>query len=84
MNRFFGIMPADEVEITKYFKDANDLTIRIEAGPNGWTIIWADHSTNYSDVLDTSENNFAKAFDTAVGIIGPLRFLNGWRKKNDI
>lgn len=72
MNRFFGMMPASEVEISRRFKDSSNLSVSIEAGPNGWTIIWADHSTNYSDVCDTSENNFAKAYDTAVNIVGPL------------
>ena len=73
MNRFFGIMPADEVEITKKYKDANNLTITIEAGPNGWTIIWADHSTTYRDIRDTSENNFQRAYDIAVHHLGPLK-----------
>ena len=73
MNRFFGMMPANEVEITRRFKDDCNLTVTIEAGTRGWTIIWADHSTNYSDVDDTSENNFAKAYHTAVELVGPLK-----------
>lgn len=73
MKRFYGRMPLEEIEIMRWFKDSTNLNVTIEAGPKGWTIVWADYSTNYSDVDDTAENNFAKAYDTAVSIIGPLR-----------
>lgn len=73
MTRFFGMMPRDCVEISRCFKDSSDLDIRIEAGPEGWTIVWADHSSDYDDVKDTSENNFKKAYDKAVDAVGPLR-----------
>jgi hypothetical protein len=62
MNRFFGMMPSSEIEISKSFKDENGLEITIDAGPHGWTIIYADYSTKYEDVDDTAENNFNKAF----------------------
>lgn len=73
MNRFFGMMPASEVQMCRRFKDGNNLTVTIEAGLKGWTIIWADNSTNYSDVDDTFENNFAKAYERAVDLVGPLK-----------
>lgn len=62
MNRFFGMMPSSEIEISKEYIDENGLTIIITAGPHGWTIIYADQSTQYADEDDTSANNFDKAF----------------------
>lgn len=73
MKRFFGMMPSNCVEIIKSFKDSNNLNVTIEAGPKGWTIMWADHSADYRDEDDTSENNFKKAYDIAVDAVGPLR-----------
>ena len=61
MNRFFGMMPSSEVQISKTFKDRNGRKIIIDAGKNGWTIMWADHSSDYKDVEDTAENNFQEA-----------------------
>lgn len=61
MNRFFGMMPWKLVEISKTFKDDLGLRIRVEAGKNGWTILYADSSTEYKDVEDTAENNFQSA-----------------------
>lgn len=44
MNRFFGMMPSSEVQISKTFKDRNGRKIIIDAGKNGWTIMWAYNS----------------------------------------
>ena len=75
MFRFFGKMPIECVEIFKIFKDSTNMQIAIEAGPKGWTIIWADFSTDYCDEDDTSENNFKKAYDKAVEAVGSLMEL---------
>lgn len=61
MNRFFGMMPSSEVTISKTYKDRLGLKITIDAGKNGWTIMWADYSSDYKDVEDTAENNFQEA-----------------------
>lgn len=63
MKRFWGMMPSSEIEITKEFKDRNGLCITIEAGPHGYTITYADHSTKYADIDNTSEENFKIAKD---------------------
>lgn len=76
MKRFFGVMPAEEIEIKRGFRDSSGLCIWIEAGPNGWTIIWADHSTDFKDVVNTPENNFKEAYDYIVGCLGELEELN--------
>lgn len=62
MNRFFGMMPSSEVKKRKSFRvGSGQLKVTIEAGENGWTIMYADNSSEYKDVVDTTENNFNKA-----------------------
>lgn len=72
MKRFFGMMPSNEISIEKSYKDKHNLTIIIQAGEHGWTVIYADGGTNYKDVDDTPENNFEKAYDVAVEALGEL------------
>jgi len=60
----FGMMPSSEVEKCNHFKvGAGQLRVTIEAGPNGWTILYADHSSDGMNVHDTTENNFNKAME---------------------
>ena len=61
MKRFMGMMPANEIEISKLYTDDSGLKISINAGRNGWTIIYADYSSEFRDVEDTAENNFQSA-----------------------
>ena len=61
MNRFFGMMPSNEIEMQKTFVDDLGLKIEIQAGKNGWTILYADSSSTYNDIIDTVENNFNSA-----------------------
>jgi hypothetical protein len=61
MKRFMGMMPSSEIELSKTFKDDLGLKIRVESGKNGWTIMYADSSSEFKDVEDTTENNFQKA-----------------------
>jgi len=64
MNRFCGMMPSSEVEKEKSFRvGAGQLIVTIQAGKNGWTILYADSSSEYKDVVDTTENNFNKALN---------------------
>ena len=63
MRRLFGMMPSSEVKIQKIYRDALDLQIIVEAGPHGYTIIYADGSTKYKDIDDTPENNFKRALE---------------------
>lgn len=72
MNRIMGMMPQSEVEKTATYEDSHGSKITIEAGPNGWTVIYADHSTEYNDVVATTEENFGMALKTATESIGPL------------
>lgn len=72
MVRFCGMMPSSDIERQEIFKDMSDLEIIIQAGVNGWTIIYADGSTNYADKLDTVDNNFNEALAVAESCLGKL------------
>lgn len=76
------MMPSDEISIRKSYKDKHDLTIMIQAGEHGWTVIYADSSTNYKDVDDTPENNFKKAYDVAVEALGELTEVQNEDRKS--
>lgn len=72
MNRFFGMMPSSEIEKEKSFIDKSNLKVKIQAGINGWTIVWADGGTDYKDICKSTEENFNEAYHTAVKMIGEL------------
>lgn len=72
MRRFMGLMPSDEVQLEHRYLDRNNMRVIIQAGPHGYTILWADHSSNWEDVDDTTENNFEKAYRLAQSLVGPL------------
>ena len=61
MKRFFGMMPSSEVELQKSFEDSLGYRINLEAGPNGWTVMYEDGSTDYKDAVATSEANLDEA-----------------------
>lgn len=62
MNRFMGMMPSSEVKKEKKFRVGHgQLMVTIQSGDNGWTILYADSSSEYQDVLGTTEENFDKA-----------------------
>lgn len=70
--RFMGAMLAYEVEICKSYRDDNNLKIIIEAGKHGWTVIYADYSTEFQECEDIPENNFNKAYKRAEMNLGRL------------
>lgn len=72
MKRFFGMMPSDEIEIEVQYKDENDRVISIQAGIHGWSIIYADGSSNFKDIDATSEENFNFAYNIATKALGNL------------
>jgi hypothetical protein len=64
MKRFFGMIPSSEVKKQERFKvGLAQSNVTIQAGENGWTILYADGSSEYKDEVDTTENNFNKAMD---------------------
>lgn len=72
MKRFFGMMPVNEIERTEHFVDENGLSVRIDAGPNGWTVRFADMSSKYKDESIGTEANFKNAYEVAVECVGHL------------
>ena len=58
------MMPSIEVKREERFKvGVGQLTVTIQAGENGWTILYADSSSEYKDEVDTIDNNFNKAMN---------------------
>lgn len=72
MKRFFGMMPVSEIERTEEFVDKYGLSVRIDAGPNGWTVRFADMSSAYKDESIGTEANFKNAYEVAVKHVGDL------------
>ena len=72
MNRFFGMMPLDEITISKKYKDQNGLTVCIDAGPKGWSIIYADGSIEFKNEELPDVQNLKNAYDNAVNCLGKL------------
>lgn len=72
MKRFMGMMPSSEITIEKRYKDKSKLPVLIQAGPHGWTIIYADGGTNFKDVDAEDKINFKSAYDEAVSHLGTL------------
>lgn len=72
MNRFFGMMPVSEIERTEHFVDKYGMSVRIDAGPNGWTVRFADMSSKYNDESIGTDANFENAYKVAVESVGEL------------
>ncbi len=76
MNRFFGMMPSTEIEREERFVDPAGLKITIQAGPNGYSILYADGSSQFKDIEDSTDNNFKIAYDIAKDNLGELTPVN--------
>lgn len=84
MNRFFGLMPADSVTIEKEYRDSCGMRVLIQAGPEGWTVVWGDNSgTTWQDILNTPDVNFQKAYNAANENVGPLREITSYSRSED-
>ena len=75
MKRFFGMMPSVEIEKEVRYRDKNHLSITIQAGPHGWTVIYADGGTNYKDIDASTEENFKEALSVAKENLGELTLI---------
>lgn len=80
--RFLGLMKSDDVKANGAFRDSCGLHLEIEAGPKGWTIIWADFSTTFKDIEQETEFNFKEAYDCANKAVGPLEIVEKLSTKN--
>lgn len=53
-----------EVKMEKQYKVGDgQLKVIIQSGENVWTILYADGSSDYKDVCDTTENNCKAALE---------------------
>lgn len=75
MRRFLGLMPSNEIVIERVFVDSNNRKVLIQAGPNGWTVIYADNSCEYKDIVAKAEDNFDAAYRVANDAVGHLTAL---------
>ena len=72
MKRFFGMMPSSEVTLERTYKDNEGLRIRLQAGPHGWTVIYADGGTEYKDIDALPEENLESAYQQALSHFSEL------------
>jgi len=63
MKRIFGLMPSNEVEISKRYHTGSGFYVTVQAGPNGWGIIFADSSAEGQDIEDSTEANLNRAIE---------------------
>ena len=63
MKRMFGVMPQSEVAAEKTFSCGPESwnKVTIQAGPNGWSILYADGSSTFRDIVAPTEENLASA-----------------------
>lgn len=84
MQRFMGLMPLDEIKKEKAFRVGKDQwRVLIQAGENGWTIVFDDYSTRYQNVADTTENNFETALKVLKEIFTDVNEIESWYAIND-
>ena len=72
MKRMFGLIESDKVKIQKSFRDPAGLKVIIQAADGGYSILFADHSSQYADNDLSAEENFNIAHDKIVEIFGEV------------
>lgn len=73
MKRWLGLIPAKLVDREEIFLDQQNRRVTIQACSEGWTIIFADQSVLYEDVVDSTNNNYIKAYNMAISKLGVLK-----------
>lgn len=61
MDRFMGMMPTNEIEKSETWQLIDGSHVFIDAGPNGWTVRFPNHSSIWKDVHATTEENYKSA-----------------------
>ena len=62
----------DEPNANDNCYDVDGYKVIIQVGKNGWTIIYADHSTDFKDIISSANKNFEEAYNLAVNRLGTL------------
>lgn len=77
MERFYGMMPRDKVRVTRRFKTELGLIVTIQAGTEGWTIIYPDKKCMWKDKFSTTSENYNEAKETLFSQYSNLTDLDG-------
>lgn len=75
MKRYWGVMPADEIDKTLYFKEQNGANVIIDVGKNGWTVTFCDRSMIYKDTTKDILENLRDAIKSAEFKVGKLTLI---------
>lgn len=65
MNRFFGMMPCNEIKRESKYRLENGGVVIIQAGPNGWSVLFPDQSSEFKDTTATTRENYKEALEVA-------------------
>lgn len=76
MNRFFGMMPSEEIKKERIFEDPTGLRVAIQAGPNGYSVLYTDGNAQYKDIKASTDENFKTAYNIAKNNLGELIPVN--------
>lgn len=65
MKRISGMIPPEEVEMSRTFKTSKGMEIHIEVSKHGWTTTWGGRYgyITYRDIEGTVESNLQDALD---------------------
>lgn len=66
---FFGMMPSDEIKRESKYRLENGGLVIVQAGPNGWSVLFPGNSSEFKDVIATTRENFREALETAKKIL---------------
>lgn len=58
-----GMMPSSEIKLRGCYDTGHGLKANIDAGDHGWTITYADYSSDYKDEDQSAELNYAAALE---------------------
>lgn len=72
MKRMFGLIAAKDVKIEKHFRDPHGLPLFIQAADGGYSILFADSSTESSDNEKSATENYKMAYDRLTEIFGEI------------
>jgi hypothetical protein len=75
MKRVLGLLPEKEVEITRKFKNSNNLNVTIYAGSKGWAVLVSSDYVKYEDIEGTAKENFKRAYNLAKQELGELTLI---------
>lgn len=72
MKRMFGMIEADKVKIQKSYRDPAGLKVIIQAADGGYSILFADASSEYADNELPAKENFEKALERITELFGEV------------